>query len=291
MSDERRQAAESGFPHSLLRQLLRQAPWQPATQLWRALEVQALLVHASGRLRAARQMLDLGCGDGGIMILIRSQLDASCLITGIDIDDREIATAALRGVYADIKAASSTQLPFSDAAFDCVFSNSVLEHIEPIDATLREASRVLASGGSFVATVPGPGFHAALAGPWLPWATRETYLRDLDRRLAHWRYWNEEEWRSRLEGAGIHLTAAIPYLPAAAVRRWENISRVTGGLLYTLHGGRTAPIDLQRRMGMRQETTSMPESAAAILEKMLSYRLDPDGAPPHGCLLLIGLKR
>ena len=48
----------------------------------------------------------------------------------------------------------ATRLPFADAAFDCVVTSEVLEHIHDDRAALSELARVLKPGGTFAATVP-----------------------------------------------------------------------------------------------------------------------------------------
>ena len=48
----------------------------------------------------------------------------------------------------------ATRLPFADAAFDCVVTSEVLEHIHDDRAALGELARVLKPGGTFAATVP-----------------------------------------------------------------------------------------------------------------------------------------
>lgn len=97
-----------------------------------------------------RPILDLGCGDGYFAQAAFTQpLDA-----GIDPSVQAIAEAARRGMYRDLQVGDSNAMPFPDGAFATVLSNSVLEHIPNIDATLRETRRVLKPGGLFVFTTP-----------------------------------------------------------------------------------------------------------------------------------------
>jgi SAM-dependent methyltransferase len=97
-----------------------------------------------------RPILDLGCGDGHFAQAAFTQP----LEAGIDPSAQAIAEAARRGMHRDLKIGDSKAMPFSDGAFATVLSNSVLEHIPDIDATLRETHRVLRPGGLFVFTTP-----------------------------------------------------------------------------------------------------------------------------------------
>ncbi len=45
-------------------------------------------------------------------------------------------------------------MPFDDARFDTILCNAVLEHVEPVDAVMKELARVLKPGGHAVLAVP-----------------------------------------------------------------------------------------------------------------------------------------
>ena len=274
---------------SLFAAILREAPFQPATDLWRAYELLTLKAEAFPLLREGRSFLDLGCGDGGIMEALRPHLPESATIVGVDVDPAETERAATRGVYAKVFCASAESLPIKDSSLDAIISNSVLEHIAPIDAVLRESARVLHSGGWFVATVPCVSFYRCLSGPWLPWISRDSYERSLDQRLAHRHVWSAETWRQRMAAAGINLVDARPYLTDSAVRRWELLSRLTGGLLYHVSGQKTPPIILQRRLGLR-DGMKLPRPVANILARFLMGGVRHEESSLFGCLLLIGRK-
>lgn len=79
--------------------------------------------------------------------------------------------------------ASDTALPFADARFQTVVSNSVLEHIPGLDATLGEIVPVLAPHGTFACTTPGDHFGKFLLGNA---PLRRVGRPDLGRAYARW---------------------------------------------------------------------------------------------------------
>ena len=66
---------------------------------------------------------------------------------------------------------------------------------------------------------------------------------------------------------------------------------MTGGLLHSLTGGRSRPIEIQRRLKLRdlQNRAAMPRVVAAALAKAITAGVRPDTveAPPS-CLLVTG---
>lgn len=232
--------------------------------------------------------LDLGCGDG-LLTMILLEETGPREIVGVDPDPAETARARELGIYAAVHTCGGADVPEPDASFDWVLSNSVLEHIDGIDAVLAEVARLLRPGGKFIFTVPGPGFHASLRGPLLPGASREAYLRRLDERLAHRRSWGPSEWGPALESHGLRMEGAVSYLEPRSVRRWESISRVTAGVLYGLAGRRARPIEIQRRLGMRRSGARMPLTLAGSLATLLAAGLESpngQGSPQYAAHLI-----
>lgn len=268
---------------------MQETPAQPATNLWRAAELTALIDQALPSLQSSKTILDLGCGDGGIMAVLRPYLPAAVALVGLDADPDETKLAEQRGLYAKTVTAGAERIPLADASVDAILSNSVLEHIASLDGVLKECGRLLRSGGVFVATVPGPDFHRCLRGSWLPWVKRTGYERDLDKRLAHLRYWTVEAWWQHMAAAGLALTETHNYLPAPFVKRWEFLSRLTGGLVYHLAGKTMPPIRLQRKMGLRR-AVRIPKILIYGLSWILSRGLGGKQKGPWGGLLLIGRK-
>ena len=281
-------------PQAVFAALMRSAPFQPATNLWRAVELDAVQRHGLPQGRG----LDLGCGDGKLTIIVRDLLDAQTRNgirwTGVDIDAAETAMARASGMYARVHTGSAAAIDEPAGSFDFVFSNSVLEHIGPIHDVLAEAARLLRPGGRFIATVPGPDFHDCLAGPWLQRTTREAYLQEVDRRCAHLRYWRKAQWQDELAAVGLDLSTARPYLSQRQARRWEVLSAWTGGLAYRLYGRTPRPIEIQRRLGLRADRSGWLGSLGAAAAPLLSARCPlsaDDSGPRFACLLLDAAKR
>jgi ubiquinone/menaquinone biosynthesis C-methylase UbiE len=278
--------AERRFPapvdRRLFAALLRANPFQPATCFWRAVEV----AFVADRGLPEGSGLDLACGDGRLMGVMLERVGSGRQITGLDVDELEVASARSTGIYRNLVVASAADIPAEDGSFDWVFSNSALEHIESIDASLREVGRVLRPGGRFVFTVPSEQLHDCLRGPL--WGDRTAYLDAIDRRSAHLRYWNPDEWREALDRAGLELIAVERYLTEDEVRRWETLARWTSGLLYALM--RRPPIEIQRQFGMRGGQR-LPVPIARALARLLTLRVRRRADPRTGCLYISAERR
>ena len=263
-------------------------PAQPATAFWRAIEIGAL----ASRDIPSGLGLDLGCGDGLLTRILLDRIGPRRLV-GIDLDPLETEAARNFPFYEEIHVCSADAMPLADARFDFVISNSVLEHIPPLEGTIAEVGRVLKPGGRFFFTVPGPGFHANLAGALMPWSGRDDYLAQLDRRLAHFHYLSPADWEAMLGRHDLVLDTCLGYLDRKETRRWETLSRMTGGLLYSLFGGTARPIEIQRKLGARdvQNRRGLPPAVARPMARLMRAGVpvatDAPAGPipprPHAC--------
>jgi SAM-dependent methyltransferase len=254
----------------LLTQFISEYAFQPATALWRAIELPALINLGIPVGRGA----DLGCGDGKLTAILLSRIGNRDLI-GIDPDLRETDEARRRGIYTAVHTCDGDRIPEADDSFDFAISNSVLEHIRELDPVLAETARILRPNGVFLLTVPHAGFHAQLRGPLLPGVGRADYEARLDKRLAHLRYPSAAGWQLMLDRHGLATEAIEFYLDQSQVRRWETLSRFTAGVLSALSGGRVHPITLQRRLGLRQmqNRNIFPRSLASFLATVVVFGL------------------
>lgn len=253
----------------LLARLLRDYPFQPATAIWRAVEIQALLDHGLPEGRG----LDLGCGDGLLTRILLERAGPRELV-GVEPDPAEAGLAVRLGIYTAVHVASGAHVPEPDASFDWVLSNSVLEHVDDLAPVLAEAARVLRPGGVFLFTVPAAGFRPALRGPLRPGASRDAYLEALDRRLLHLRYWPDEGWPPLPRE--LELREEVGYLAGGQARRWETVSRFTAGVLYALGRGHRRPIEIQRGLGLRRGAR-IPGWLAAFVARVLAAGLSASG--------------
>ena len=113
---------------------------------------------------AKHRMLELGFGNG---LHIPAFARAGALMHGLEVNQTllEIGKENMRqrGIDADLRVYDGAHMPYPDAYFDYLFATSVLEHVSDLDAILREADRVLKSGGKFYISFPNR------------WAPRETH--------------------------------------------------------------------------------------------------------------------
>lgn len=101
------------------------------------------------------RVLDFGCGAGE---LVASGRAAGLEMWGADVyyggstTREDAARAGLLG--SAIREIRDGRLEYGDGYFDLVTNNQVMEHVESLDATLREIHRVLKPGGELLSIFP-----------------------------------------------------------------------------------------------------------------------------------------
>lgn len=271
----------------LLTEFVARYPAQPATAFWRGIEIdvlsQASFPNGLG--------LDLGCGDGILTDILFKRIGRKPRLVGVDPDPLETEAARKFKFYERIHTTGGDSIPEEDATFDYAISNSVLEHIPDLEPVIRELGRVLKPGGQFFFTVPCPTFRENLAGALLPGVSREKYLSNVDKRIAHFNYLDEDDWANIACRNGLRVTKITGYLGKDATQRWETLSRITGGLLHSLSFGRSRPIEIQRTLRLRdlQNSMNFPTGVAAAMARLIAKGLkwEDDAASPS-CLLVVG---
>lgn len=289
-TDEAREGRR-GIRRDLLIRFMAEAPFQPATNFWRAIELPELasVLPKSGR------GLDVGCGDGVLTGILRDLVGARWELVGVDPDPAETALAVPSGLYQQVHTAGADRVPEPDNSFDFAFANSVLEHIPDLPPVLAETARCLKPRGLFVATVPSAMLHGLMQGPgWTRRQSRADYLAETDRRLAHFHYPTADQWRQLLGDVGLELLNLRGYLTGRQVRRWEKWANRTGGLLYRLRGRKRRPIEIQRSLGLRRGLPRPLRFLSHPAAWVTAYGvIDDDSTNPceTGCLLLTARKR
>ena len=175
--------------------------WKPARCLFRILELDA---YASANCQAPSPCLDLGCGDGAVVSALINIGVVNAPVVGLEYSHEPIATARKLPCYSHLVRASAETIPFRAASFQSVVCNGVLCAIRNTpDTAIREAARVLASGGSLFLTIPTSSFVNKLLWPrWLEKASRKAaaaYIYRFNERMDHLGpYLSPEEWKEKL---------------------------------------------------------------------------------------------
>jgi SAM-dependent methyltransferase len=92
-------------------------------------------------------------------------------VVGVDVSRSIAAAAADRYPALEAHVAHVDRLPFEEAAFDAVVSNSTLDHFDDpaeIDRSIAELARVLQPGGTLLLTLDNPANPVVALGKLLP---------------------------------------------------------------------------------------------------------------------------
>ena len=206
--------------------LLDQYWFAPPVALWRAIELRTLAVETF-----PRPILDVGCGDG-LIAQVLFQNDPPIEV-GFDPWPDQVRKAPPTGAYVSVQQAMGHAMPYADASFGSVLSNSVLEHIPELDPVLREVARVVRPGGRVLFTVPSDAFRRLLAG-YRDRAARgdsvgaEAYATEIDAWLSHYRYPTPGDWRGMLARVGLRLLRTVYYVPSEVMALWDRANATYG---------------------------------------------------------------
>ena len=99
-----------------------------------AMEIIAALVPEGSRV------LDLGCGDGALLALLRDR--RGCRGYGVELDDAKVLAGVQRGVNVLQRNLEEGLSLFEDNSFDVVLQLDTLQHLRNTELMLRETARV-----------------------------------------------------------------------------------------------------------------------------------------------------
>lgn len=111
------------------------------------LEANRLLRYCSGVPDNAR-ILDVGCGDGFHLKLLKEYGKESWTLEGVDIDSRAVAIAAKSGLT--IHHGSVENLDLGNERYDVVYTIQTIEHVAQPDEVFAAIFRILKPGGRLV---------------------------------------------------------------------------------------------------------------------------------------------
>lgn len=128
-------------------------------------------------LKPGDRLLDMGCGEGrhAITAYMLENIES----VGVDLSLKDLKTTRERfEEFKDpendkrslnISVANGQALPFADNTFDKIICSEVLEHIPDYRSVLKEITRILKTGGVFVASVP------RFFPEWICWQLSDEY--------------------------------------------------------------------------------------------------------------------
>ncbi|MBU1690675.1 MAG: methyltransferase domain-containing protein [Gammaproteobacteria bacterium] len=142
----------------------------------------------------ARNMLEIGCGNGGVLSEVGRNFPGLRL-SGGDAFLHGLAYAAKRIPDADLYQMDATNIPFREE-FDIIGAFDVLEHIDDDERALRQMFSACKPGGGIVVTVP--------QHPFL-WSRTDEYAH-------HKRRYTRKELLRKVEGAGFEVERVTSFV-------------------------------------------------------------------------------
>jgi SAM-dependent methyltransferase len=115
-----------------------------------------LYADVAARVRGHEPVLDVGCGEGALAAALPG-------VIGLDRSSTMLAAAPLPSVQGD-----ATALPFARDSVAAVVTINVLYHLDHPEIAIREARRVLRSGGVLAAGTVSRDDSPELAHVWRP---------------------------------------------------------------------------------------------------------------------------
>ena len=182
--------AGAGIRAPWKRWCLRQLVLATVHRDWRrwpwVLPLYPLLAHFQGlpAPRAAGRVLDLGCGEGECMAILRA---CGWSVQGVEMDPRRAAIARAHGV--PVWSGEITEYPWDGRPFDVIRLWHVLEHLPEPDRILRHIRPWLKPGGELIVGVPNVQgamhhlFRRRWAGLRQPYHLHHFTARAMDRLL------------------------------------------------------------------------------------------------------------
>lgn len=99
------------------------------------------------------KLLDIGCYDGGVGMILKNKFGKKCQIYGVDSAPNSVKMALKNGLKAKLNDITKG-INFESNMFDYVFAGEIIEHLYDTDFFLEEIKRVLKPNGILIITTP-----------------------------------------------------------------------------------------------------------------------------------------
>lgn len=197
----------------------------PSAKLFRYLELKATYELVKD-LSFKQPSLDLGCGDG----YISSLLFDGQFSYGLDNNEAgDVQIAQEKKRYGKFLLEWAEDMSLKDKSLNFVFSNSVIEHIPPQEAVLKEVARVLKPGGRFLFTTPSNNFRNYLyvsttLEKFGLSQIAQKYSEERNKRLNHYHLYSAAEWKKRLAKYGFKIERLTYCIPKQTLQLWDKMA-------------------------------------------------------------------
>jgi methionine biosynthesis protein MetW len=148
-------------------------------------------------VHAGDRVLQVDCGPG---VLAARLAEQGAQVVGTDLSAEAVRRAQARGVNASQVNLDRQPLPFADASFDAVVSDSQIEHRVDYGGYLDECARVLRPGGRLVLCVPNTAHWRVR---WWLLRGHFPYVEHTPTDWLHLRFFTLPDLRRLLAGRGL----------------------------------------------------------------------------------------
>lgn len=161
------------------------------------------------------ELLDVGCGSGDWMASMSAR---GWKTTGVDFDADAVDVARQRGL--EVHCGALEDQRFSEARFDAVTLNQVIEHVPDPLGTLRECARVLKPEGRLIVSTPNVESlsHRVFKQNW----------RGLEP-PRHLHIFTLHALRNAIHAAGLHRVRILPLVSSSLLHESYLLSRGRNG--------------------------------------------------------------
>jgi methionine biosynthesis protein MetW len=151
------------------------------------------------RVNAGESVLEVDCGPG---VLAKMMQERGAQVTGTDLSIVAVERARAKGIPVQQVDIDGEPLPFADASFDTVVSNSMVEHRFFTERCFDEFARVLKPGGKFIVCLPNIAHW--LCRWWLI-TGRFPYVANSPTDMLHIRFFTVCEAKKLCQARGLHV--------------------------------------------------------------------------------------
>ncbi len=147
-------------------------------------------------------VLEVDCGPG---VLAAKMRDQGAIVTATDLSSVAVERARAKGIPCTQVVIDNEPLPFADASFEVVVSNSAIEHRFFHEKVFDECVRVLKPGGRFIVCLPN---IAHIICRWWLLTGRFPYIINSPTDAMHLRFFTVREATTLCRQRGLRIVSA-----------------------------------------------------------------------------------